>query len=84
MAENYSLIRAPLEMYTAADVEPKEVKWLWKPYIPFGKVTAIQGDSGDGKSTFALKWKGRTVQNYITYCCHYGLSYSSRHGCGCC
>ena len=26
----------------------------------------------------------RTVQNYITYCCHYGLSYSSRHGCGCC
>jgi len=54
MAENYKLIRAPLEMYTAADVEPKEVKWLWYPYIPFGKVTLIQGDSGDGKSTFAL------------------------------
>lgn len=54
MAENYNLIRAPLEMYTAADVEPKEVKWLWYPYIPFGKVTLIQGDSGDGKSTFAL------------------------------
>ena len=54
MAENYNLIRAPLEMFTAADVEPKEVKWLWHPYIPFGKVTLIQGDSGDGKSTFAL------------------------------
>ena len=54
MSENNNLIRAPLEMFTAADVEPKEVKWLWKPYIPFGKVTAIQGDSGDGKSTFAL------------------------------
>ena len=54
MTENYNLIRAPLEMYTAADVEPKEVKWLWYPYIPFGKVTLIQGDSGDGKSTFAL------------------------------
>lgn len=54
MAENYNLMRAPLEMYTAADVEPKEVKWLWYPYIPFGKVTLIQGDSGDGKSTFAL------------------------------
>jgi len=54
MAENYNIIRAPLEMYTAADVEPKEVKWLWYPYIPFGKVTLIQGDSGDGKSTFAL------------------------------
>lgn len=54
MAENYNLIRAPLEMYTAADVEPKEVAWLWYPYIPFGKVTLIQGDPGDGKSTFAL------------------------------
>ena len=54
MAENNNLIRAPLEMYTAADVEPKEVAWLWYPYIPFGKVTLIQGDPGDGKSTFAL------------------------------
>ena len=54
MAENYNLIRAPLELYTAADVEPKEVAWLWYPYIPFGKVTLIQGDPGDGKSTFAL------------------------------
>ena len=51
---NNNLTPAPLEMFTAADVEPKEVKWLWKPYIPFGKVTVIQGDSGDGKSTFAL------------------------------
>ena len=54
MEGNYNLIRAPLEMFTAEDVEPKEIKWLWYPYIPFGKVTAIQGDSGDGKSTFAL------------------------------
>ena len=54
MAENNNLIRAPLELYTAADVEPKEVAWLWYPYIPFGKVTLIQGDPGDGKSTFAL------------------------------
>ena len=41
-------------MFTAADVEPKEVSWLWYPYIPFGKVTLIHGDSGDGKSTLAL------------------------------
>ena len=54
MEQKNNLIRAPLEMFTAADVDPKEVKWLWYPYIPFGKVTAIQGDSGDGKSTFAL------------------------------
>ena len=29
------------------DVKAKEVSWLWKPYIAFGKVTLIQGDTGD-------------------------------------
>lgn len=49
-----NLTQAPLELFTAADVEPKEVNWLWYPYFPFGKVSLIHGDSGDGKSTFAL------------------------------
>ena len=40
--ERNNMIRAPLELFTAADVKPKEVKWLWYPYIPFGKVTLIQ------------------------------------------
>ena len=35
-------------------VECKNVDWLWYPYIPYGKITIIQGDPGDGKSTFAL------------------------------
>ena len=52
--EHNILTQAPLKLFTAADVEPKEVSWLWYPYIPFGKVTLIHGDSGDGKSTFAL------------------------------
>ena len=34
--------------------EPKEVKRLWYPYIPFGKVTLLQGDPGDGKSKLML------------------------------
>ena len=38
----------------ASEVEPKEVRWLWYPYIPYGKVTIIQGIAGDGKSTFML------------------------------
>ena len=49
-----NLIGTELEMFTAADVNPKEINWLWYPYIPFGKVTVLAGDSGDGKSTFAL------------------------------
>ena len=38
-----------------SEVELQEVQWLWKPYIPFGKLVIIQGDPGDGKTTFALR-----------------------------
>lgn len=37
-----------------SDVEAKAVDWLWYPYIPYGKITIIQGDPGEGKTTFAL------------------------------
>ena len=30
------------------------MKWLWYPYIPFGKGTLLQGNPGDGKSKFML------------------------------
>ena len=36
------------------EIESKEVEWLWHPYIPFGKVTIVQGDPGEGKTSFAL------------------------------
>lgn len=36
------------------EVEAKKVNWLWYPYIPYGKITLIQGDPGDGKTTFVL------------------------------
>ena len=35
-------------------VEKQEVEWLWYPYIPYGKLTLLQGDPGDGKSTFMI------------------------------
>ncbi len=37
-----------------SNVTPKPVEWLWYPYIPLGKLTVIQGDPGDGKSSFIL------------------------------
>lgn len=52
--ENALIVNAPLEIIKASDIKPKEVKWLWYPYIPFGKVTLLQGDPGDGKSKFML------------------------------
>ena len=42
----------PYKYYSA--VEEQEVRWLWYPYIPYGKLTLIQGDPGDGKSTFVI------------------------------
>lgn len=44
-----------LSLVRMSDVQLQEVKWLWKPYIPFGKLTIIQGDPGEGKTTFALR-----------------------------
>lgn len=37
-----------------SSVLEKEVNWLWYPYIPYGKITLLQGDPGEGKSTFML------------------------------
>ena len=36
------------------DVISRNVNWLWYPYIPFGKITIVQGDPGEGKTTFIL------------------------------
>ena len=35
-------------------IESKSVEWLWYPYIPYGKITIIQGDPASGKTSFAL------------------------------
>ena len=31
------------------------IEWLWKPYIPFGKLTILQGNPGEGKTYFAMQ-----------------------------
>ena len=36
------------------ETEITDIDWLWKPLIPFGKVTIIEGDGGDGKTTLIL------------------------------
>jgi hypothetical protein len=37
-------------LVTLDTIEPKEINWLWYPYIPSGTVTAIFGMGGQGKS----------------------------------
>ena len=44
-----------LEIIKASEITTREIEWLWYPFIPYGKVTILQGDSGDGKSLMILK-----------------------------
>ena len=36
-----------------ADIPTERIEWLWDPYIPYGKLTIVEGDPGLGK-TFLL------------------------------
>lgn len=38
-----------------SDVELTPVDWLWKPYLPFGKLSVLQGNPGEGKTYFAMR-----------------------------
>lgn len=37
-----------------SDVQATSVHWLWYPFIAVGKITLLQGDPGDGKSTMMM------------------------------
>lgn len=50
-----------LKIISSTNVEVREINWLWYPFIPRGKVTILQGDPGEGKSTFML-----TLTAYLT------------------
>lgn len=39
-----------------AEVEPTTVDWLWRPWIPLGKLTILEGESGVAKSTMTMAW----------------------------
>ena len=43
-----------MKLITMNDVKAEDIKWLWYPYIPCGKITLVQGDPGDGKTIFIL------------------------------
>ena len=45
---------AALKLITLRDIQSERVHFLWEPYIPRGKITIVQGDPGDGKTTLLL------------------------------
>ena len=46
--------KTELKMIKMSDVQSQEIEWLWYPFIPYGKLTIVQGDPGDGKTTLVL------------------------------
>ena len=57
-----------LKLINMQDVEVEEVKWMIYPFIPYGKITIIQGDPGEGKTTLVLQiiarlTKGESIVN---------------------
>lgn len=53
---------AELKIISMDEVQSKKVNWLWYPYIPYGKITIIQGDPRRGQNNFGVKTGGASLQ----------------------
>ena len=51
-----------------SDVRATAVEWLWYPYIAVGKITLLQGDPGDGKSTMMMN-----IIAQLSHACRLGV-----------
>lgn len=49
-----------------SDVQATSVHWLWYPFIAVGKITLLQGDPGDGKSTMMMNFR-KTIIRIMLY-----------------
>lgn len=54
--------KTELRMIKMSDVQSQENEWLWYPFIPYGKLTIVQGDPGDGKTTLVLNISAKLSQ----------------------
>ena len=57
-----------LKLINMQDIEVEDIEWLIYPFIPYGKITIIQGDPGEGKTTLVLQiiarlTKGEAIMN---------------------
>ena len=44
-----------LRLINMENIAIEQIEWLLYPFIPYGKVTIIQGDPGEGKTTMVLQ-----------------------------
>jgi hypothetical protein len=45
-----------------ADLTPTKVKWVWRGWLPLGKVTILEGEPEEGKSVITLAWTAIVTQ----------------------
>ena len=61
-------LNCELKLINMEDIKCENVEWLWYPFVPYGKITIIQGDPGEGKTTFSgsgISRSGQIVQRYL-------------------
>ena len=56
-----------VEIIRMSEVDTQAVEWLWEPYIPFGKVTIVQGNPGEGKTTVKCSKIVYRLCNHMVY-----------------
>jgi phage/plasmid primase-like uncharacterized protein len=49
---------------TLADVTARPIEWLWRPWIPLGAITLLDGDPGLGKSTITIDLAARVTRGW--------------------
>lgn len=48
------IIAPHIVVVSFADIKREEIEWLWEPYVPYGKLTILEGDPGLGKTYLLL------------------------------
>ena len=54
-----------LKLINMEQVEIEKIDWLLYPFIPFGKVTIVQGDPGEGKTTMVLQIIAKMTKQFL-------------------
>jgi hypothetical protein len=49
-------VKRPVALLQFSNVQPKSIEWLWRGYLPKGKLTLLAAIGGVGKSTISCDW----------------------------